>query len=179
MAWKRRVDEPRSEEEMTYRTRNPIRLVFGAARRVADTVLPFDVGGGNGHRRHDPIPPTAPPRIEEVSDRAQEAVEEVGQRAQVVIGEVAGHVTRLAGQTARVVAGTATLVREQATSLVAARREAPAHERERGDGAAAPGAGVPYEEWTKAELYERAQELDVPGRSRMSKAELIAALRAR
>jgi hypothetical protein len=40
-----------------------------------------------------------------------------------------------------------------------------------------PGRGVPYEDWSKAELYERAQELGIEGRSTMSKPELIAALR--
>lgn len=40
-----------------------------------------------------------------------------------------------------------------------------------------PSSGTPYEQWTKAELYERAQELDVEGRSTMSKRELIKALR--
>ncbi|KIT16078.1 DUF7218 family protein [Jannaschia aquimarina] len=39
------------------------------------------------------------------------------------------------------------------------------------------GKAPPYEEWTKDELYERAQELDVEGRSDMTKDELIAALR--
>ncbi len=43
----------------------------------------------------------------------------------------------------------------------------------------APSSGTPYESWTKDELYERAQELDVDGRSTMSKNELIAALRSR
>jgi hypothetical protein len=42
-----------------------------------------------------------------------------------------------------------------------------------------PSSGTPYEEWTKAELYERAQELDLDGRSGMSKRQLITALRAR
>lgn len=36
----------------------------------------------------------------------------------------------------------------------------------------------PYENWTKEELYERAQELDVEGRSNMSKNELVKALRS-
>ena len=40
------------------------------------------------------------------------------------------------------------------------------------------GSQPPYEEWTKDELYERAQELDVEGRSDMSKDELIEALRS-
>lgn len=39
------------------------------------------------------------------------------------------------------------------------------------------GESPPYEEWTKDELYERAQELDIDGRSEMTKDELIEALR--
>ena len=39
------------------------------------------------------------------------------------------------------------------------------------------GKSPPYEEWTKEELYDRAQELDIDGRSDMTKDELIAALR--
>jgi len=35
-----------------------------------------------------------------------------------------------------------------------------------------------YETWTKAELYKRAQELDIDGRSSMTKTELITSLRA-
>ena len=35
-----------------------------------------------------------------------------------------------------------------------------------------------YETWTRAELYERAQELNIEGRSGMKKHDLIAALRA-
>jgi hypothetical protein len=42
----------------------------------------------------------------------------------------------------------------------------------------APGSGTPYEQWTKAELVERAKELDIVGPTRMSKQELIKALRA-
>jgi len=41
-----------------------------------------------------------------------------------------------------------------------------------------PSSGTPYEQWSKAELYERAQELEIEGRSGMSKSELITALRA-
>ncbi|MFC6638784.1 Rho termination factor [Sulfitobacter sp. JBTF-M27] len=39
------------------------------------------------------------------------------------------------------------------------------------------GKQPPYEEWTKDDLYERAQELDIDGRSDMDKEELIEALR--
>tara|TARA_R110002096_G_scaffold97487_5_gene217286 strand:- start:1764 stop:2024 length:261 start_codon:yes stop_codon:yes gene_type:complete len=39
------------------------------------------------------------------------------------------------------------------------------------------GRQPPYEEWTKEELYDRAQELEIEGRSSMNKADLIKALR--
>ena len=41
------------------------------------------------------------------------------------------------------------------------------------------GKNPPYEEWTKDELYDRAQELEIDGRSDMTKDELIEALRSR
>lgn len=40
------------------------------------------------------------------------------------------------------------------------------------------GKAPPYEDWTKDDLYERAQELDIDGRSDMTKDELISALRS-
>lgn len=39
------------------------------------------------------------------------------------------------------------------------------------------GKAQAYEDWTKDALYERAQELDIDGRSDMTKDELITALR--
>lgn len=41
------------------------------------------------------------------------------------------------------------------------------------------GRSGSYEDWTKADLLERARELDVAGRSSMSKADLVEALRDR
>ena len=41
-----------------------------------------------------------------------------------------------------------------------------------------PGTGTPYEQWTKAELVERAKELKVANPTRMSKAQLIKRLRS-
>ena len=41
------------------------------------------------------------------------------------------------------------------------------------------GKNPPYEDWTKDELYDKAQEIGVEGRSDMTKDDLIAALRAR
>ncbi|MEK9499635.1 DUF7218 family protein [Gaopeijia maritima] len=39
------------------------------------------------------------------------------------------------------------------------------------------GSRPPYEEWTKDELYDRAREVGIDGRSDMDKSELISALR--
>ncbi|UWR21525.1 Rho termination factor [Sulfitobacter sp. S190] len=39
------------------------------------------------------------------------------------------------------------------------------------------GKQPPYEDWTKDDLYTRAQELEIEGRSDMDKSELIEALR--
>ncbi|UWQ99360.1 Rho termination factor [Rhodobacteraceae bacterium S2214] len=39
------------------------------------------------------------------------------------------------------------------------------------------GKAPPYEDWTKDDLYDRAQELEIDGRSDMTKDELIDALR--
>jgi hypothetical protein len=39
------------------------------------------------------------------------------------------------------------------------------------------GKASPYEDWTKDELYERAKEVGIYGRSDMNKSELIYALR--
>ncbi len=41
-----------------------------------------------------------------------------------------------------------------------------------------PVGSGPYESWTKEELYARAQELDIDGRSTMTKDDLVVALRA-
>lgn len=45
--------------------------------------------------------------------------------------------------------------------------------------AAEGGASPSYDEWTRDDLYARAQELDVDGRSGMTKDELVEALRRR
>jgi len=40
------------------------------------------------------------------------------------------------------------------------------------------GKAAPYEDWTRDDLYQRARELEIAGRSKMNKAELISALRS-
>ena len=63
--------------------------------------------------------------------------------------------------------------KEKAARIANARANPDQHPSERG------GKAPPYEEWTKDDLYSRARELEVEGRSDMTKDELIAALRAR
>jgi hypothetical protein len=41
------------------------------------------------------------------------------------------------------------------------------------------GRAGSYDDWTKSHLYDRAKQLDVEGRSKMTRDELIAALRDR
>jgi hypothetical protein len=68
----------------------------------------------------------------------------------------------------------ATLVRERAANLGAVRDE------RRPSKLVPAGEPRPTElaDLSKADLYQQAQEAGIPGRSRMSKAELIAALRS-
>jgi Rho termination factor, N-terminal domain len=47
----------------------------------------------------------------------------------------------------------------------------------RSDVGARGGRSEPYEEWTKEELEERAREIDIEGRSDLTKDELIEAIR--
>lgn len=68
-------------------------------------------------------------------------------------------------------------VRGQGASKRKAARIANAQASDRREPARKGGRSPSYEDWSKDELYGRARELEVDGRSRMSKAELIAALR--
>nr|WP_245398569.1 Rho termination factor N-terminal domain-containing protein [Oceaniglobus trochenteri] len=61
--------------------------------------------------------------------------------------------------------------KEKAARIANARAAPDQHPSKKG------GKAPPYEEWTKDDLYERAQELEIEGRSDMTKDELIDALR--
>ena len=63
--------------------------------------------------------------------------------------------------------------KEKAARIANAQAAPDQHPSEKG------GKAPPYEEWTKDDLYSRAQELEIEGRSDMAKDELIAALRDR
>ena len=98
-----------------------------------------------------------------ISNRTRSAKDDVGRNLSVVgdeaekAGDAVERQARKSGD--RVV---------KATDTATAETGAAAAERPTG----------PYENWTKEELYERAQELDVDGRSGMSKNQLIKALRS-
>lgn len=68
-------------------------------------------------------------------------------------------------------------LREDGASKEKAARIANAQANEDQNPGAKGGHAAPYEEWTRDALYERAQELDIDGRSDMTKDELISALR--
>jgi hypothetical protein len=68
-------------------------------------------------------------------------------------------------------------LREDGASKAKAARIANAQASEDTDASSKGGKHPPYEDWTKDELYERAQEIGIDGRSDMTKDELIKALR--
>ncbi|KEJ98228.1 Rho termination factor, N-terminal domain [Pseudosulfitobacter pseudonitzschiae] len=61
--------------------------------------------------------------------------------------------------------------KEKAARIANAQANSEQHPSEKG------GKQPPYEDWTKDDLYARAQELEIDGRSDMTKDELIKALR--
>lgn len=63
--------------------------------------------------------------------------------------------------------------KQKAARIANAQANSDQHPPEKG------GKQPPYEDWTKEDLYARAQELDIDGRSDMTKDELIKALRNR
>ncbi|MEM8577329.1 MAG: Rho termination factor [Pseudomonadota bacterium] len=68
-------------------------------------------------------------------------------------------------------------LRADGASKEKAARIANAHANKDMDPSQKGGKAPPYEEWTKDDLYARAQEIGIDGRSDMDKAELIEALR--
>lgn len=61
--------------------------------------------------------------------------------------------------------------KEKAARIANAQANKDQHPSEKG------GKAKPYEDWTRDDLYERAQELEIDGRSGMTKEALIDALR--
>jgi len=70
-------------------------------------------------------------------------------------------------------------LREDGASKEKAARIANAQANETMNPSEKGGQSKSYENWTKDELYQRAQALEIDGRSGMDKAELVKALRDR
>lgn len=104
--------------------------------------------------------------------RANEAAQPFLERARPVVEPFVDNARRFAERIAESPA--VTEAREQARTVIP--RTAPP----RGTGETAQAAAdVPLEQWTRAQLYERAQDLEIEGRSQMSKQELLEALKSR
>lgn len=129
-------------------------IAFGRStvRRTSDVVTSVvsDVA-----RRMDGVVSTARTSASTTGDHAKSAVTRTARAAQMGVKEATGQAKAAKQATAELL--------DDATDAVRA-NESP--------------RGVAYEEWTKSDLYQRAQDLDVDGRSGMSKKQLIAALRS-
>lgn len=68
-------------------------------------------------------------------------------------------------------------LRDKGASKEKAARIANAQAADDQNPSAKGGSAKPYEDWSKADLYNRAREIGIDGRSYMSKGELIDALR--
>ncbi|MDO5756019.1 MAG: Rho termination factor [Rhodobacterales bacterium] len=68
-------------------------------------------------------------------------------------------------------------LRDQGASKQKAARIANAQARDDMHPSEKGGKAPPYEEWTREDLYKRAQEIGIDGRSDMTKDQLIKALR--
>ena len=100
-----------------------------------------------------------------VAGQARAAGDDVATAARTGAQTVAGQASAQGGACSRAATAGGTAVLDSAIDAV-----------DSSDGQ--PGSGTPYEEWTKAQLLERAKELDIEGRSGLDKRGLIAALRS-
>lgn len=93
--------------------------------------------------------------------------------------DVAGNETsKVAAEVRRQAADVVTAVEDTAAGSVKAAQRSADKVAGTAKPAATPAKSGKYETWSKADLYARAQELDLEGRTAMSKSQLIKALRA-
>lgn len=114
-------------------------------------------------RRMDTVVGTARTGARTTAGQAKSAVERTAQMAETTAKQTIGQARRQIATTTDVAREAAGELLDDATATV--------------DPDTAP-RGIAYEDWTKSALYDRAQALDIDGRSSMSKRELIAALRS-
>jgi hypothetical protein len=129
-----------------------------AAANYERTVAVFEAFAGSTKSFLD----TARTSGKTVAGQARAAAEEIVTTVRNGVNTVAGQATAQGQQVTKAAEAQATKLVDQAIDAVED----------------APSSGTPYEQWTKAELVERAKGLGIVGPTRMSKADLIAALRA-
>lgn len=111
-------------------------------------------------------------RFGNVADTTESAASTAAGQARSATRRAATTVDRSARETAGQARAQASRVAETADTQAAALLDDAARATRPDDGTAV------LEDWTKADLYERAQELDIEGRSAMSKSELVDAIRS-
>ncbi len=163
--------------------------VGGQAREAADTFATatgtqLSVVTGQARRVADDVAETADTQASTVAGTARRATREVADEARTGAATVTGQARGAARDVADVGETKGATVAGQAAAQARRVGERASKESQRLVDRATdavedkPGAGVPYEKWTRAELYDRAQELDIEGRSGMNKSQLVRALRA-
>lgn len=133
-------------------SRATVRRVNATASDIAD-----DVG-----RQFGRFSSTASTALSTTTGQARSAVERTSETARRTTKEATGQARAQARITAQAAERSTTALLDDATRAVEPESD---------------GRPASLDKWTKAELYERAQELDIDGRSSMSKRDLVRAIR--
>jgi len=137
-----------------------IGLTRATAHRVNSTAA--DVANDVG-RQLGRLTSTASTAFSTTVGQARSAVERTTTTARHTSNETVGQARAQGKRTASAAQKSATALLDDATRAIEP------------DGDGKPAS---LDDWSKTDLYERAQELDIEGRSSMSKRELVSALRA-
>ena len=140
---------------------NDVGRQLGRFTSTAGTALSTTVG--QARSAVDRTSSTAQRTGKETIGQARSAVERTSSTAQRTSKETIGQARAQAKITGKAARQSATALLDDATRAIEPHCD---------------GKPAAIDDWTKAELYERAQELDIDGRSSMSKAELVRALRS-
>lgn len=119
--------------------------------------------------------------VSDVARRMDTVVNTARTGARTTAGQAKSAVERTANMAETTAKQTIGQAKRQMDATTAATREATGELLDDATATVDPDAtprGIAYEEWTKSDLYDRAQELDIDGRSSMSKRQLITALRS-
>ena len=154
-------------------------------RRVGDRAgTAASTTGGQARQAAGRTVETARRSVEEAAGQARDAFERTAETAQRSAKQAAGQAREAAERTANTATGAAKQAAGQAraqSASVADEVDSAANalldqaERSVDDTSGRPAS---LDDWTKADLYDRAKELDIDGRSAMDKDDLVAAIRA-